>query len=427
MNNSHRTKGSVDFDKDIDVSLYTTNADLYCGLSAQTVNIGDGALPTTVSLSIASSQGITINNATHVTGLYRDDSGKSGNQHYNMSLPLATGRPNYGGGHEWILEVEYRPVDAEITSVKAEILYKNTAYTIYSLAPSSIDKKKGIAQAKIRILEPLSIPTPADENAYANVLVTLYGTINGMNEISKPKTMEFPGARHKVDIQPLFEIRNLFIVPDNRRYESRNDGMGGDGWGRPDMLHWLTGGSGGSLGFLFNDISGEHAWQDANGTSMGIHQTHKGGYDVDVRYWDENGKFETSFRGDGGGEAIKKAVGLAYAEVEKGDSSGYPNLTKLIGWIKANRNGLDNLASDAKIKEIYVGSVDWFAEPLINANVVDPEQPEASIPRVIPDVTLPKVPPQDNGVYVPLAPWNKPKNVLPKPNHEHHFHVRFKP
>jgi hypothetical protein len=424
VNDTHRTKGSLDFDKEIDVSLETKNGDSECVLSAQTVNIGDGALPTTVRLEIASSQGITINNAIHVSGLYMDD---NGNRHYNMSLPLETGRPNYGGGHEWTLEVEYKPIDAEITSVKAEILYNTKTYTIYSLAPSSIDKEKGKAQAKIRILEPLLIPAPANDNAYANVLVTLYGTVNGIKEISKPKTMKFPGALHIVDIRPLFEIRNLFGVPEGRRYEDRNDDVGGDGWGRTDMLYWLTSGTGGSLGFLFNDISGEHAWQGANGRSMGIHKTHKGGYDVDIRYWDENGKFETSLRGDESGKFIKTTVGLAYAEwdnVAKGGSSDFANLTKLIRWIKANRSGLDNLAKVGNVKELYVGTPDWFAGPLIRSELWALNDDNFYEIR---DVTLPKVPPQDNGAYVLLPAWNKPANVYPVEDHHHHIHVRFKP
>jgi hypothetical protein len=244
--------------------------------------------------------------------------------------------------------------------------------------------------------------------------------------------MVFPGAPHKVNIQPLFEVRNLFGVPEGRRYESRNDDVGGDGWGRPDMLYWLTSGVGGSVGFLFDDISGEHAWQGANGKSRGVHTTHKGGYDVDVRYWDENGKFETLLRGDESGKHIKTMVGLAYAEwenVANGGSSNLANLTKLVRWIKANRSGLDNLANDANIKELYVGELGWFAGPLINSQLVDPERldDESMIPYDIRDVTLPKVPPQDNGVYVPLPPWNKPAKVQRIIEHHHHIHVRFNP
>jgi hypothetical protein len=249
------------------------------------------------------------------------------------------------------------------------------------------------------------------------VQVTVTGKIGGVESVSLPKTLMF--SNQKELFQPLFEIRNLYAIADSRRFgdlpDPRQDALGGDGWGRPDMLAWLTSGPGAI--FPFNDISGEHAWQSADGKSMGVHHCHKGGYDVDIRYFDENVQFLTTMRGDWNGASIKKVMQDAEAEFI-GGMVNKTNLIKLVKWIKANRTGLESIAAGGNIRGIYVGIENWHRMALLDGQF---EVCGAQIP----DVTLPPV----GDEYPLLGAWStKPNKIKPKAgNHEGHIHVRFNP
>ena len=168
------------------------------------------------------------------------------------------------------------------------------------------------------------------------------------------------------------------------------------------MLNWLNTGTGNVL--VYNDLSGEHAWQDANGKSLGVHDSHKGGYDADVRYYDENGKYLTNMCGNNDGSYIKQVVDAAQVEVEN-HLSPKPNVDKLVKWINVNRTLLEQLSADPRVKLLYIGFADWMWQPLIWGRFED---------------GILDVPGVDHWL-------NWPDKVIMLPAHESHIHVRLMP
>ncbi len=428
VNNTHADNGAHFYDKDIDVSNFTRSGPIHCTISAKTVNIGDGALPTTVSVSLDNAAGITVNSARHVSGLFQDTHGK---KYFNISIPLSG---HYGvktSYWKWIIEVKYSPKDAEIRKMKLELLYNNAVRTItenQAFIPVGTDD--GTLQATIDM--PALPLTPAG-HLPASLQVTLEGNLKGKTAslISNKVPVQFPGSLANESFMPLFEIRDLapFLL-SGRRYgvpetDPRQDDVGGDGWGRGDLLAWLDTGQGGTLGLQFNDLSGQNAWQKPTSggrwKSMGVHMAHKGGYDTDVRYWDENGGFATTMKGEWNGASIKAAILEAWNEQLVAGGTGNTKLTKVINWIKANRNGLTKLALDSNIMLMYVGDEAWFTRALFGGKLHNPEYP--SDDYTIPDVTVPKV----GDAYVPLGAWSAEKVLMLDPYHCGHIHIRFKP
>ena len=396
VNMTHSSRGTRVYEKDNDVSQYTKNNPIDCVIGGSTVNIGDGALPTTVTITLSTVSGLTINKVSHEGGLFRDDS-LGGNLLYNMGVPLASGT-KYGGAL-FKIQVEYEPKDAEIEKMKLELYYDGKTFLIND-NQAFTPKQKGLLLADVSFPQGLSLQPK--ENLLASLFVTLSGKVKGVSDTSEPKAMQF--LDKKDSFTPLFEIRNVFSVPDSRRYSTdRADAKGGDGWGRTDMLNWLNTGTGNVL--VYNDLSGEHAWQDANGKSLGVHDAHKGGYEADVRYYDENGKYLTNMCGNNDGSYIKQVVDAAQVEVEN-HLSPKPNVDKLVKWINVNRTLLEQLSADPRVKLLYIGFADWMWQPLIWGRFED---------------GILDVPGVDHWLN-----WPDHK-VIMLPAHESHIHVRLMP
>jgi hypothetical protein len=407
VNQTHSATGLRIYEKEIDVTSLTILTGITCTIGAATTNIGDGLLATTVKISLEPSSGIGIDKVVHWKGLYRDNS-TGGNLLYNMSVPLASGKTIYGN-RPWSIYVFYFPIDAEITNMKIELAYNGKNY----LLGDYIDFTKvedGVLFKDDIIVE--AQPLQPAGNQTANVFVTLAGKVEGNSFTSKPRAMQFDTEEDS--FVPLFEVRNYYDFGDSLelRYggpanDPREDKKGGDGWARGDMLIWLGGGG----DFLkYNDISGANAWQDAAGKSLGAHSAHKGGYEIDARYYDENGEFKTVMCGQSayindvlvGGYYIKQMVETAEAEVEQGKDPK-PNWDKLKKWVDYNRLLLAQLASDDLIQLIFIGKEDWFWEPLM----------------------LGKIKELDLGVGAYVQ--DPKKKVIGYPDHESHMHIRFNP
>ncbi len=264
VNNTHADNGTHFYNYDFEVSQHTLSdyAPLTCTIAAQTVNIGDGALPTTVSISVDNTPGITINSVRHVRGLYKDDYSQ-GNRRYNLSVPLSS---NYGINSpksEWVIEVKYSPKDARITNMKLEFSYNDDLWNVTGAQPfTEIGTENGTLQARINMTSMAGIQPQG--TSLASMLVTLKGNLKGKTAIltSNTKPVEFPDSPKSNAFQPLFEIRDVSSLPETRRYNPREDNEG-DGWGRPDILAWLTTGAGNARP-QFNDISGQNGWQEWN-------------------------------------------------------------------------------------------------------------------------------------------------------------------
>src|SRR6218665_1279564 len=67
--------------------------------------------------------------------------------------------------------------------------------------------------------------------------------------------------------------------------------------------------------YRFDDISGKHVTQTANGRSILGHEGHSDGQQIDMRYADGRGGFGDALGGQGNGAQIKKLIDDAAAEV----------------------------------------------------------------------------------------------------------------
>ncbi len=426
VNNTHADNGTHYYNKDIDVSHFTQSGPINCTLSAKTVNIGDGALATTVGISLDNAAGITVNSVRYVSGLFQDTHGK---KYFNVSIPRSGAYGKKTSNWKWIIEVKYSPRDAEIKNMKLELLYGNAVHSVTDsqvFVPVGVDN--GTLQATID-MPALSI-APAG-HVPASLQVTLKGNLKGKTAslTSSKVPVQFQGSLANESFLPLFEIRDVASFPAARRYgapdnDLRQDSVGGDGWGRGDLLAWLNTGQGGTLGLRFNDLSGQNAWQKIHGgewKSMAVHMTHKGGYDTDARYWDENGSFLTTMSGEWNGASIKTAILAAWDEQVVAGGTGDTKLIKVINWIKANRNGLSTLAQDDNILLVYVSDEEWFTRALFEGKLHHPDYPDNDF--AILDVTVPKV----EDAYVPLGTWNAEGIIPLNEDHTGHIHIRFKP
>ncbi|UTH75685.1 carbohydrate-binding protein [Chromobacterium sp. IIBBL 290-4] len=401
VNNTHSHTGELTYSHGITLDPKRTSP-IQCRIGASTVNIGDSSLPTSVDIQILGAV-FSIEKFEYKNGLWLDDS-NGGNKNYNISLPTKMGQP-FGVNRPWEMDITFSPINVDIRKVALYLSYQNKQSLLTENAPFSL-LRPGLIRVKYAITDPLLLnPAPG----LAQLQATLFTEKDGVTQSSQLQPMTFPLTK-KDTFQPLFEIRNVSNMPENRRYGSRDDATGGDGWLRNDMLAILNS----TTLPLLGDISGQHAWQNAAGRSMGVHSTHKGGYDADLRYWDENGRWDSPMRGDNDGAEIIRVVNAARAEVKSG-SSTQPNLNRLINWIRANRAALSALESQLamRLRKIYIGDKAWFNKPLIEGRFPD----GVNIP-------LPGINPPNNL----LGPWvNKSAKIVPMVNHNHHFHIRLVP
>lgn len=419
VNKTHSATGTRLYDYPVDLSAAAATKPVTCKIGASTTNIGDGALPTRVTISLEGEAGLTVKKVYHKSGLFHDRLAPRGNGRYNLSIPLTPGTAP-GVRREWIMGVDYEPKNADIKKVKLDLQYNGSTYTINNAQPF-IKISDGLLKVPVTLVQ--GLPVTPSGNLLASVSVTLTGEVGGTSYTSLPKTMKLD--RLQDTFQPLFEILNSYTIDaTSRRFGEQLEDLavGSDGWGRMDMLVWLTSGAGALI--PFNDISGEHAWQDSNERSLGIHVSHKGGYDVDLRYLDENGKYLGDMMGVNDGVAIKNALYSAQAAYRNLEPNN-PDLVKVIGWIKANRNGISEMAKDTAIKVIIVGR-----GTKIDENSYNEWHRRALSSGLFPDGTpIPSsAVPDQEGVFQQLGGWlNKPSKVVEIGGHEGHIHVRLNP
>ncbi len=399
VNITHANSSIRNYDKEIDLTNATSKGPINCRIGAYAANIGDSAFPTDVHVAINGPSPLSIKSFKHKDGLFKDK-----NNTYHMGLPTGT----QGVRRKFSVELEYLPVDAEITSLKLEIKYAlNQVSVTDNLNFTKV--KDGLLKADITL--PILSLNP-DFAPLGQMIATLKGTVKEGSVTSEPKPLTF--KTNADTFAALFETRHVDGTPASRRYDDRNDGAGGDGWGRYKMHTYLQNGLGGDL--VFNDISGEHAWQSAGPCtakpcSMGVHSEHKAGLSVDARYRDENGQFITPMKGDGNGATIKDTLDAAQKEVSS-KAINQPNTTKVMQWIDQNRAFLNLLSTGSGTTKIYVGIAQWHQNALIKGLFPD----GTAIPR--PGQTNPDKSP------VLIGAWIKPAKVKPMGgSHEGHIHV----
>lgn len=395
VNLSHNTTDTVTFDRVVTIPS-GTGANVRCRLGAYVTNVGDGRLPTTVTVRIIDlGTTISLTDARMTEGLFE---GKTGLYYIGLPLgPEGTRRPI-------TMRLSYAPVDASIEQALIRVSY-NGANLVLDPISSLTDAGPGLKEITFAL--PLFSATPGT-NERATIEARLTGTVNGVAGESDSKTMTLPGNRPS-QLIPVFEVRHRY-GDIFERYLSRDDEQGGDGWSHVRMLRWLRG-----PGYMlkFGDVSGEHCWQ-ANGLALGVHREHKDGLDVDARYLDENGSYASAMQGDNDGETIKATLDSAWKEVQA-KAENTPNLVKITRWIKANRAFLNEIAGDPDVRKVYTGHLVWHVNALHRGLFANG--------MAIPDPSLPPDP--VTALQPPIGAWaDKSAKIISVPStHQGHFHV----
>jgi len=140
-----------------------------------------------------------------------------------------------------------------------------------------------------------------------------------------------------------------------QRYGVRDSG--GDSWATAVATDWL-----GSRAYRFDDISGLHVAQTADGRSALDHAGHSDGMQIDMRYADGANGFTDQLGGASDGAYIKQLLNAAASEVATA-ATDTPNLTQALAWIVANRSMMEREAYYAR--NIYAGP-SWMKLALYN-------------------------------------------------------------
>jgi hypothetical protein len=317
-----------------------------------------------------------------------------------MGIPVLSASP--GTRRPFKLRVRYEPTDIDVLAVEGKIQYGgqevevSSALAFQKLADGQLEVEGLLADPIILI--------PAFSNQFAVLSIALQVVVDGSPFETPGVPMRF--GTGKDVFMPIFETRNLAVLGPERRYGlTREDASGGDGWGRVDTLAWLH-----PSDLRFNDLSGEHAWQ-VGGKSLGSHTEHKGGYDIDARYVDDNGQSLNSLRGDENGADILAVLMAAQDEVSS-NAADKPNLERIVNWIQRNRTWLNGIAEDEEVVRLYVGILGWHRNALSRGQFPD----GTPIPTV-------------NGVPAFVGEWTDRNSIITPMtgNHEGHIHVRIEP
>ncbi|WP_265298502.1 hypothetical protein [Verminephrobacter eiseniae] len=412
VNHSHYTQGRTSKTVCVDVTEQTRNAALTVSGFVHAINIGDYLLPTTTTveltlackgLSVSSARFLSPNaNAHPILNPIRTGANLPGpylSIQQSDALPFGPyrliQRSGSGASHTIPLEITYKPADAKITEVHIGISPDggDPAFAADNLLGQAHTTD---TPGKIKFPR-LSLPTFAGSmvNGMLAVTVRITGTVGDTPAISSD-----PAEGGKVEFDGATAFTPLYLAADvaslsGRRYGSRD--AGGDSWATQRTINWLS-----NKPYRFDDISGKHVTQTANGRSILGHEGHSDGQQIDMRYADGRGGFGDALGGQGNGAQIKKLIDDAAAEVA-GNAVQKPKLSALQAWIAANRALLDREAAHASTRVIYIGDA-FIKLALVDAKF-PPGASAASTP--IPGVTA----------------WTPPENVHPVPRHLSHWHI----
>lgn len=395
VNQSHYTQAAFTRTSCVDVASLAKNAAFSVGGAISATNIGDSQLATvvTVELSLACS-GLKVTLAKFT----------SPNQDAHPVLQPVKVSKNYPGPyisvsqgssdstHTLPLEIQYAPADADITEVNLSI--SPDAATPGFASANLLSQPHTKTAGKIRF-PGLTVPAfaAAMGSGKVAVLVRVKGKVQGMEATSNPAEggqVAFAGSTAFIPLSLAGSESGL----SGRRSSGTRD-AGGDSWATRQTITWLQ-----SKLYRFDDISGQHVTQKADGDSILEHKGHSDGQQLDLRYADGSGSFSDGLGGQGDGAQIESLMHAAAAEVAANPAQK-PKLALLVAWITANRATLAAEAGNSATDVIYIGP-DFIKRALVDGKFSD--APTAQIPGI--------------------AAWTLPAKVqVSTPAHRSHWHI----
>lgn len=290
----------------IDVSsLAQTSDEVVLTISA--TNIGDSALDTSINADLSINE-IVIDSITLDSSLPDKRKSKLG-KYFSIPASKANVFQRY-------LTVDVsKPDDVTIDKISVDLVHNGSETKIVtgSVGSEGIEQLSE-TQYKVRATfaqpSPFAVGSPVFSNFQYKVTVE-------SDSATADKSTD--------------QLQALWKLPSTiSRFGSRDSG--GDGWSSVETYNWLE--LNGSLITKVNDISGEH------GRNIG-HNTHKAGNDIDTLHFVEyhpNGTINY--------ERLARTL-ISSLKGNAGEQA------KVIAWVTAQRQGLDNLAANSKVKRLY--------------------------------------------------------------------------
>lgn len=318
------TTGDIEFE--VDVSNDTKTSEAKVALSVMAMNIGDSILDTEVDASL-------ILPKLDVSMQVSLGSGKIADV---FSLPV--NQPPSGSGGVKGRNTFAKRLKLSFTGVKADAL---APLKVYVEAPG-VSATPIVDTAKT----PQAFTKTGDQSAELLVTAT---SPNPLFPLSLAPANFFNTFKYKVAYETkgskpcLFEFESpsataLYRGPSIGRYSSKRD-LGGDDWLAPGAYDWLTENS----DLRYDDISGEH------GVDIG-HDGHMRGLNIDLLQF----YGASTATGCDNYTAVRNAA--ITAMIGNTANKREDARQKLIGFIEAQRNGLERLNNDTSVLKIYAGN-----------------------------------------------------------------------
>ncbi len=392
VNLTHRNIGTITKDGCFDVKQAASASAFQVTAIGRATNIGDGAYPTTVSITLDSS----CNELLVTKATLSSPNAKGYGVMYThpehgglISIPTNTAYSNWGIP----LSVQYAPPTAKITGATLRVIVAGTAVATADIDVPA-DAGNGIVNFKDLIVPKL--PQAWSRNAIS-LNVQLKGKLNAV-DVTSQATSPNIDRNGRLTFLPLW-LGNDDPALALNRYGIRD--AGGDSWANKDMIDWLKGRTFNTKSYRFDDITALHAARDGK-RSVLDHATHFEGLSGDLRYADGAGGFTDTLGGQSvGGEPgyyIHKLINDAYDELVSG-ATKTPKQTKLRKWIAENRALMTQLDTDQNVSLVYIGPT-WMTQALV----------------------LGKYPTGDD--IQGVAAWTKPGKVaISTADHHSHWHV----
>jgi hypothetical protein len=404
VNSSHYTTGTVTADGCHNVAASTKNGPVTITAMGRATNVGDSALATSVSIEVVVGCA-DLNVSSAVFGSLAKNGyqvlwSNPGHGGF-ISIPRKNVPSNWGVP----LTVHFTPESAKITGAKLSLFHQGNIVAQRTIPlPATIGK--GVVEFQDMIMPSFPMDATSDLVSFN---IQLQGVVGGQPASSDG---EFPNIsrQNQYAFQPLF-LAGLGtdegdLSGTTHRYGCHTpvtgvpecaSNAGFDSWSQAYLIDWLRSSNLNGAPFRFDDTSALHAARKPNGRSALDHATHYVGMSADLRYADGQGGFSDQLGGAGNGQHILQMLKDAQQEVVD-NTQQKPNLTALKNWLTANRGLFDNVTSDDRVRQVYVGP-GWMMDMLVKGQFPNKQ----AIPGA--------------------GAWPKPAILSPAAKHESHWHV----
>lgn len=366
-----------DIEEKLDVSALTKDRDASLTLTVTAMNIGDSILPTRVQAVLSIK--LKVNIQMTIPEMDIDTTGDG--RYYSIPRP-----ENYNYFKRAFLLKYTMPETATIKNVKVELLAPNPWMTIVDEEPGELVEVVDEETLKVVVtMENTASTIPSQPPRFHSFKYRFKLTVEDNGE-------EDSDEKESVECFALWEMPDGFS-----RYSSRDEG--GDDWCSRGAYLWLLANR--NLMAAINDISGEHA------KNIG-HQTHQYGTDIDMMHY---------YVFDGvrsGGDNYALLWSYATEAILSDTPRGL-----IIPWVLATRQGLDRLAANPSVQEIY-----YIFGDKSQGSLVDPSK--GALLEGWGEYLLKtgKLIYSDEEVDLGLGLWSNPKYTARRINdHNDHIHI----